>query len=82
VSAAALNDLAPGRDSCDLFPGTIAVFFATDDPRREPAIMFGGQLHWLSDLKKRGLLAVGPMEAIVLQQLADKMRGLAQRLAK
>jgi hypothetical protein len=79
--SAAGHDPAPGREPCDLFPGTIAVFFATGDKGREPSIMFGGELHSLADLKKRGLLAVGPMESIVLQQLGDKMRSLAARLA-
>jgi hypothetical protein len=46
----------------------------------EVVVQYGDMLYTLEGLKKLGLLAVGPMEAIVIGQLADKMRGLALKL--
>lgn len=62
-------------------PTIIALMFATGERgATEVVVKHGDTLYSIEGLRKAGLLAVGPMETIVMNQLADKMRGLAVKL--
>ena len=63
-------------------PTVIALVFAESDksPSATIYVEHNGTTYTVEGLRKSGLLAVGPMEAIVMNQLADKMRMLALKL--
>lgn len=58
----------------------IELVFVRGDGGASVVVKHGDTLYSIEGLRKSGLLAVGPMETIVMNQLADKMRALALKL--
>jgi hypothetical protein len=58
----------------------IELVFVHGDGGASIVVKHGDTLYSIEGLRKAGTLAMGPMETIVMNQLADKMRALALKL--
>jgi len=58
----------------------IELVFVHGDGGSSVVVKHGDTLYSIEGLRQAGTLTMGPMDSIVLNQLADKMRALAMKL--